>query len=102
MVFYNKTALLQMLVSLVPGGIAYGIAKALGAEPNHALQATMLVAWFFVDVGWRARALMADRKNPEGIGVLNLISPNSGGHLMLLPGWVVGAAGTIGTLTGWF
>ena len=102
MAFYNKTALMQMLVSLVPGGMAYGVANMLGAEPHRALQITLLVAWCLVDAGWRGRAFMKDRSDPEGIGLLNLVSPGSGGHLMFLPGWVVGAAGAIGSLAGWF
>lgn len=89
MIVFNGTAIIQLIIAAIPGGIAYGIASLAGGNADNWAMGFLLGSWFILDALWRAANVMPDEDDPDSGGVLNLIMPGGGGHLFFLPGWLI-------------
>ena len=89
MVVFNGTAIIQLIVAAIPGGIAYGIAYLAGGNVDDWAFAFLLGTWFLLDALWRVANVFPDEDDPESGGILNLVMPGGGGHIFFVPGWLV-------------
>lgn len=86
MVVFNGTAIIQLILAAIPGGIAYGIATLADGNPDDWAFGFLLSFWFLIDALWRLADVIPEEDDPESGGILNLIKPSGGGHIFFLPG----------------
>ncbi|MED5369612.1 MAG: hypothetical protein VX899_01235 [Myxococcota bacterium] len=101
MIVFNWPAVGQLILALIPGGIAYGIAWAVDGDANKWLQVITLFSWAIIDGLWRLANVAGDEDDPESGGVANLVLPSGGGHIFWLPGWLLGIGLGIARLLGY-
>ena len=93
MIVFNLAAILEALIALIPGVAVAGLGLAVDSTSLFALGiSTFFAAALAVDGLWR---LPKPEDRTVGGWLWGMLWPSSGGHVMFLPVWLVGLAGSL-------
>ncbi len=113
MVVFNGTTFIQLLIVAIPALIAMGIASLMDGDGDRWAEIVGSIALVPLDLLWRLASIggneaetdpqaTADESGESGGGLINLISPEGGGHIFFLPNYLVGALVAYGLFSGFF
>lgn len=121
-VVFNGTTFIQLLIVAIPALIAMGIASLMDGDGDRWAEIVGSIALVPLDLLWRIASIGAETGEPTGEsgesgegesgegesgearagGLINLVSPDGGGHIFFLPNYLVGSLIAYGLFSGFF
>jgi hypothetical protein len=94
----------QVILAAIPALMVAGVAHLVGGDFDFWLVLCTATVVIPIDGIWRLAGVFdsegEDGEAVAGGGVLNVVTPNGGGHLFFIPTWVVGGLAGVAICAG--